>query len=106
MSRAEAMHLYVQAIEVFDERWLEWRGLQAAVVAAVGAVTPVANGARNGAAAGGASGKVDVNATLGSLRALRTTLERLPPAQQQSLRNECDAMSRALDALRVPPATR
>ena len=28
MSKAEAMHLYVQAIEVFDERWLEWRGLQ------------------------------------------------------------------------------
>merc|ERR1719198_2526102 len=59
MSRAEAMHLYVQAIEVFDERWLEWRGLQAAVAAAVGAVTPVANGGRNGGAA-----KVDVASAL------------------------------------------
>ena len=36
MNKAEAMHLYVQAIEVFDEHWLEWRGLQGAVAAAVG----------------------------------------------------------------------
>lgn len=104
MSRAEAMHLYVQAIEVFDERWLEWSGLQAAVAEAVGAVTPV-NGGRNGAVAGAAS-KVDLTATLGTIRAVRTSLGALPPAQLQSLRDECDALSRALDALRVPPATR
>ena len=101
MNKAEAMHLYVQAIEVFDEHWLEWRGLQGAVAAAVGAVTPVANGGRNGAA-----GKPDLAATIHSLRAIRTTLERLPPSELQSLRDECDTMQRALDALRVPPATR
>ena len=28
MPKAEAMHLYVQAIEVFDEDWLSWDGLQ------------------------------------------------------------------------------
>ena len=51
-----------QAIEVFDERWLEWKGLAAAVAAAVGAVTPVAsNGGR----------VLDVAATLGSMRAVR-----------------------------------
>jgi len=106
MSRAEAMHLYVQAIEVFDERWLEWRGLQAAVIAAVGAVTPVHNGARNGGL------KPDVAATVGSLRTLRTAhhinqlLKEERIEELQGLRDECDAMQRALDALRVPPATR
>ena len=101
MSRAEAMHLYVQAIEVFDERWLEWKGLQEAVAAAVGAVTPLPN-PKNGVG----SGKVDVPATVGSMRAARASLSGLPPAQQQALRDEADAMMRALDALRVPPATR
>ena len=106
MSRAEAMHLYVQAIEVFDERWIEWRGLQAAVVAAVGAVTPAVTPVPNGGRNGVHGNKVDVASTLGSMRALRSTLDRLPQAQQQSLRDECDALSRALDVLRVPPATR
>jgi acyl-CoA-binding protein len=101
MSRAEAMHLYVQAIEVFDEHWLEWKGLQAAVAAAVGAVTPVAGNGRNGAPP-----KLDLDATLGSMRALRASLDRLPPVHQQTLRDECDALSRALDNLRPPPATR
>ena len=40
------------------------------------------------------------------MRALRASLGQLPSAQQQSLRDECDALSRALDVLRVPPATR
>jgi len=107
MSRAEAMHLYVQAIEVFDERWLEWPGLQAAVAAAVGAVTPVNGGRSNGNIGNGApSAKVDMPATLGTIRAVRSSLGGLPPAQLQSLRDECDALSRALDAMRVPPATR
>ena len=103
MPRSEAMHLYVQAIEVFDEHWLEWKGLQAALAAAVGAVTPV-NGAGNGA--GGATGKVDVAQTVCSMRALRASLARLPPMQQQHVRDECTALQRALDTLRVPPATR
>ena len=94
MSRAESMHLYVQAIEVFDERWLEWKGLQAAVAAAIGAMTPVASSARNGAPP-----KFDLAATIGSMRALRTSLERLPLAQRQSVRDECVALSRALDHL-------
>lgn len=103
MPRAEAMHLYVQAIEVFDEHWLEWKGLQAALAAAVGAVTPV-NGAGNGA--DGAASKVDVAQTVCSMRALRASLSRLPPQQQQNVRDECTALQRALDTLRVPPATR
>ena len=37
---------------------------------------------------------------------VRESLERLPPGTQQSVRDECDALSRALDGLRVPPATR
>ena len=114
MSRAEAMHLYVQAIEVFDERWLEWKGLQAAIAAAVGAVTPVStprssNGAANGGAAvngGVAKGAIDVAATLGTMRQLRASLGALPPAQQQSLRDEAEALARALDAqLRAAPST-
>ena len=71
------------------------------MAAAVGAVTPVAGNGRNGAPP-----KLDLNATLGSMRALRASLDRLPPAHQQTLRDECDALSRALDNLRVPPATR
>ena len=99
MPRAEAMHLYVQAIEVFDERWLEWKGLQAALAAA-GASPPVPNDGSNGVP------KLDVAMTLRSMRTMRQYLDRLPPTQQQSLRDECDVLSRALDGLRVPPATR
>ena len=33
MPRAEAMHLYVQAVEVFCERWTEWDGLSTLVIA-------------------------------------------------------------------------
>ena len=102
MPRSEAMHLYVQAIEVFDEHWLEWKGLQAALAAAVGAVTPV-NGAGG---SNGAGGKLDVAHTVSSMRALRASLSRLPPTQQQTVRDECTALQRALDTLRVPPATR
>jgi len=101
MPRAEAMHLYVQAIEVFDERWMDWKGLQDELAAALGALTPqAANGGRNGEA------KLDVAMTLGSIRALRHSLDRLPPMQQQSVRDECDALKHALDGLCVPPATR
>lgn len=105
MPRAEAMHLYVQAIEVFDEHWLEWKGLQAALAQALGTVTPM-NG--NGAGRNGDGGvpKLDVAQTVGSMRALRANLSRLPPQQQQNVRDECDALQRALDSLRVPPATR
>ena len=102
MPRSEAMHLYVQAIEVFDEHWLEWKGLRAALAAAVGAVTPV-NGAGG---SNGAGGKLDVAHTVSSMRALRASLSRLPPTQQQTVRDECTALQRALDTLRVPPATR
>ena len=107
MSKAEAMHLYVQAIEVFDDRWIEWKGLQDAVAAAVGAmVTPVTNGAPRAAAEGGK--RIDVAATVGGMRQLRASLDRLPATQLSILRDECDAMTRAVDsAIRnTQPATR
>ena len=96
------MLLQVQAIEVFDDNWLEWGGLQAAVAEAVGAVTPATNG---GAPNGGR--KIDVAATVGGMRQLRTSLNRLPVSQLSILRDECDTMQRAIAALgKVPPATR
>lgn len=103
MPRSEAMHLYVQAIEVFDERWLEWKGLQQALAAAVGAVTPATQ--QNGAARNGAGQKLDVPATLAAMRTMRAALSSLPPEQLQAVRDESEAMRKMLDAMRVPPAT-
>jgi len=104
MPKAEAMHLYVQAIEVFDERWLEWPGLQAAVAAAVGTVTPATNGQVHLANGGGR--KLDVAATVGGMRTLRACIERLPEAQLSILRDECESMSLAISNLSRLPATR
>ncbi len=101
MSKAEAMHLYVQAIEVFDDRWIEWRGLQPAVLAAVGAVTPVNNGPAR-TAAGGRPG-LDAPAALGTMRKLRASLAGLTPAQLAVIRDECGRLSDALVALEQPP---
>ena len=101
MSKAEAMHLYVQAIEVFDERWLEWRGLQDAIAAAVGTVTPVTKGFV--ASNGGARAKIDVAGTVGGMRMLRTSLDRLPASQLSIMRDECDAMQAAIAALNKLP---
>ena len=103
MSKAEAMHLYVQAIEVFDDRWLEWPGLQPAMPAIpTPMVTPIPNGARS--TNGG--GKLDVAATVGGMRTLRVSLERLPDAQLHILRDECDLMAIAIQRLNRVPATR
>jgi len=102
MSKAEAMHLYVQAIEVFDERWLEWPGLQAAVAAAVGVATPATNGAK----ANGGAKKLDVAATVGGMRTLRASIDRLPDSQLCILRDEAEAMSIAIANLSKVPATR
>ena len=105
MSKAEAMHLYVQAIEVFDERWLEWHGLQEAIAAAVGVVTPItANGSVR--AANGAAKKLDVASTVGGMRTLRASIDRLPDSQLSILRDECDSMARAIAQLNRVPATR
>lgn len=98
MSKAEAMHLYVQAIEVFDEHWLEWRGLQPAIAAAVGAVTPAPNGA-------GPRAALDTPAALGTMRRLRHGLGGLTPAQLGVVRDECAALSRAIDDMSGTPAT-
>ena len=80
------------------------------MAAAVGAVTPLPNhngAARNDGGGGGAASKFELaDATLGSMRAARASLGTLPLAQQQSLRDECAALMRELDKLRVPPATR
>uniref|UniRef100_A0A7S2IID8 BSD domain-containing protein n=1 Tax=Haptolina brevifila TaxID=156173 RepID=A0A7S2IID8_9EUKA len=106
MAKAEAMHLYVQAIEVFDEHWIEWPGLQEAVAAAVGAVTPVTNGAARAAPDGGK--KIDMAGTVGGMRQLRASLDRLPATQLSILRDECDAMTRAVETAikKQQPATR
>lgn len=108
MSKAEAMHLYVQAIEVFDENWIVWPGLQEAAVAAVGAVTPAtAMNGSTGGAEGGAK-RIDVAATVGGMRQLRASLDRLPSSQLSILRDECDAMRSAVETalIRAQPATR
>lgn len=104
MSRAEAMHLYVQAIEVFDERWLEWPGLQPGAATPTPAPTP--NGVRGGAGANGSghpmTPKLSIASAVAAMRQLRTAgVAALPPSQQQALRAECDSLIRALDAART-----
>ena len=91
MSRAESMHLYVQAIEVFDADWILWEGLRDKQEA------PLLNANTQGGAAHGA-----LHAALAAIKELRLSMAKLPPAQMVPLRAECNALLAALDAHGVP----
>ena len=88
MSRAEAMHLYVQAIEVFDDQWLTWRGLQQELAA-----NPADHDNHK------AEGGTDLPPLLRALRDLRATLPQLPPEHVVNVRDECHAILKALPPL-------
>jgi hypothetical protein len=97
MSDAEAMHLYVQAIEVFDANWLDWVAAnpQPGVRTGIGGVAPSSSGAKlNGAA----ETPPLVTSVLREMRALRQVLREIPPRQLVAVREECTALARALDA--------
>jgi len=111
MSAAEAMHLYVQAIEVFNAQWLEWIS-QNGVHVENGAQQPAAGElpkalrVSNGVAphTGGANGigarqgavPKPVAAALTAVRELQKSVATLSPEHLQMVRAECDALSRAL----------
>eukprot|EP00962_Isochrysis_galbana_P018703 scaffold5390_cov116-Isochrysis_galbana.AAC.5 len=98
MSDAEAMHLYVQAIEVFDANWLDWvaANQQPGVRSGVGGEAPSSSGGkRNGSAA---EAPPLVTTVLREMRALRAVLRDIPPAQLAAVRDECTALARALEA--------
>jgi len=82
------MHLYVQAIEVFDEQWMAWKGLQQDLIS-LGALDPP-KPAANGSAA--------EPPLLLALRDLRATIATLPSSQLPSVRKECHAILQACDA--------
>ena len=93
----------MQAIEVFDENWLEWQGLDDAITAALGSVTPATNGGKRESSR---ARKLDVAATVGGMRHLRASIDVLPESQLEILRDECESMSRAIALTRKVPATR
>ena len=76
VSRAEAMHLFVQAIEVFDAEWMQWEGLRAALQP---------NGEHEGAAAAAAAPPPPL-AALAALKELRLGLAKLPAAELGAVR--------------------
>lgn len=108
MSRAESMHLYVQAIEVFDAEWMQWAGLRKSLQQSGGAVAGAVAGAAAGDTAGAAAGGGVIvhgkgggaNAAFAALKELRLSLAKLPAAQVATVRSECAAMLKAIDALR------
>ena len=83
---------------MFDERWIEWSGLQGSVATAVGTVTP----ATNDAMANGGD-KLDVAATVRGMRHLRASVDRLPESQRSILVEECELMIGSINKI---PATR
>eukprot|EP00908_Phaeocystis_cordata_P012784 Transcript_23779.p3 GENE.Transcript_23779~~Transcript_23779.p3 ORF type:complete len:111 (+),score=44.27 Transcript_23779:753-1085(+) len=91
MSRAEAMHLYVQAVEVFDADWIQWEGLRDSLPNGHAAPAPALTAG-------------PVPAALGALQELRRGLPKLPPAQLVHVRAECKALLEALDAHGAPRA--
>ena len=91
MPKAEAMHLYVQAIEVFDEDWLSWDGLQSDPIVQAFAPPPTPQNGK-----GDADADV-VHAAVRAMRALRQSVGRLPPASLAAAREECAALQRAID---------
>ena len=91
MPKAEAMHLYVQAIEVFDEDWLSWDGLQSDPIVQAFAPPPTPQNGK-----GDAEADV-VHAAVRAMRALRQSVGRLPPASLAAAREECAALQRAID---------
>ena len=95
MSRAEAMHLYVQAIEVFDEDWMQWAGLRPKLQQNGGAAAAAAAGGGGVIVHGGGG----AGTALAALKELRLGLGKLPAAQVAIVRSECAAMLQAIDAL-------
>ena len=93
MSRAEAMHLYVQAIEVFDEQWLVWKGLQQDLIS-LGALEPKTP-VKPTATVNGGSYEPSL---LLALRDLRPAIATIPTSQIPSVRKECHAILQACDA--------
>jgi hypothetical protein len=95
MSDAEAMHLYVQAIEVFDANWLDWVAANAQTGVRGGEAAPSSGGKLNGA-------PIEVPPLFATavreMRALREGLHKVPPMQLAAIREECAALERALDA--------
>lgn len=89
MSPAEAMHLYVQAVEVFDEHWLSWKGLQHDLLALEHQAVPKAATKTNGT--------LTEPAVLLTLRELRASIPSLPASQIMNVRRECEAILRACD---------
>lgn len=101
MSCAEAMHLYVQAIEVFNENWMEWDGFQIDEMqcsSQPNSSTPTKRNADNGSAG---EATPALKAALKAMHELRSSLESLPPSQLALAREECDALSCSLDSLGV-----
>mmetsp|Transcript_14830 Transcript_14830/g.30045 ORF Transcript_14830/g.30045 Transcript_14830/m.30045 type:complete len:292 (+) Transcript_14830:58-933(+) len=86
MSRSEAMHLYVQAIEVFDTQWMQWDGFRDALPT------------RQPDAAAAAT----ITRCTHAINELRLGLAELPPGQLVAVRAECNALLAALDAHGVP----
>lgn len=95
MSRAEAMHLYVQAIEVFDEQWLQWPGLEPHLPADVPPVTPVTKPHATRTAGSNGSSAPPL---LLALRDLRASIPQLRAADVPAVRGECQAILRALES--------
>lgn len=99
MSRAEAMHLYVQAIEVFDADWMQWAGLRKNLQQNGGAAAGAAAAAGGGVIVHGGGGGGGADAALAALKELRLSLGKLPATQVAIVRSECAAMLQAIDAL-------
>lgn len=91
MSCSEAMHLYVQAIEVFDADWILWEGLRPKTE------PPPLNANTQAGAAHAA-----LHAAHAAIKELRLGVATLPPAQMVAVRAECVSLLAALDAHGVP----
>jgi len=85
MSCQEAMHLYVQAIEVFNENWMEWDGLRIGVPAAM-------NGSATAQTAAARRTAID------AMREFRLRIADVPVGDLELVREECELLRVALDA--------
>merc|ERR1711971_84805 len=86
MSCQEAMHLYVQAIEVFNENWMEWDGFRIGTAPAT----------MNGSAA--AQTAATTRTAIDAMREFRLRIADVPVGDLELVREECELLRVALDA--------
>tara|TARA_B100000524_G_scaffold44757_2_gene21367 strand:+ start:1095 stop:1547 length:453 start_codon:yes stop_codon:yes gene_type:complete len=98
MSCAEAMHLYVQAIEVFNEAWLEWEGFDGEMDAtSVEDLPTMQTPQRNGERAAIEQQGTPLKQTVESIRGLRNVLAQTPAAQLSEAQDELFALKAVID---------